>query len=328
MKESNITVIFNIGNEPTYILLSLLVINISGVVSNLLLLVAFIKDPLKCFRNSGTYLVMNLAVSDCLISLYYSFMHVELNLSTRLFFPPIFYLFLNWFKSVSFVSITSISIDRFLIVAYPMKYRILMKGKVMILWIAAVWIMCCVIPLFLVLSDIRETKSSEILKIICNVIVIALSAVMYSSTYRKLKKQSRNIALQNSTESRAQEIRILKEKRFLKTIIIIACIAFVCIVPPMLTYLMHVSLGLPVDNLAFIMAIRVFYILYFINFAVNPLIYILRLPNYRKTFYLIYCKRRTASRWDGSGHQTITQKPYIFLKKYIKSCIPNQLIHI
>ena len=188
MKESNITVIFKIGNEPTYILLSLLVINISGVISNVLLLVAFMKDPLKCFRNSGTYLVMNLAVSDFLMSLYYSFVHVELNLSTRLFFPPIFYLFLNWFKSVSFVSITSISIDRFLIVAYPMKYRILMKGKVMILWIAAVWIMCCVIPLFLVLSDIRETKSSQILKSICNVIVIALSAVMYSSTYYKLKK--------------------------------------------------------------------------------------------------------------------------------------------
>ena len=45
------------------------VICIVRVVSNVLLLVAFVKDPLKCFRNSGTYLVMNLSVSDCLTSL-------------------------------------------------------------------------------------------------------------------------------------------------------------------------------------------------------------------------------------------------------------------
>ncbi len=37
---------------------------------NVLLLVAFLKDPLKCFRNSGTHLVMNLAVSDCLTCLF------------------------------------------------------------------------------------------------------------------------------------------------------------------------------------------------------------------------------------------------------------------
>ena len=295
MKESNIAVMFKISNEPTHILLPLLIVTISGVISNVLLLVAFIKNPLKCFRNSGTYLVMNLAVSDFLMSLYYSFIHVELNLSRRLSFPPIFYLFLNWFKSVSIVSITSISIDRFLMVAYPMKYRILMKGKVMILWIAAIWIMCCVIPLFLALSDVRETSRIQTITVF-SVTVVILSSVMYSSTYRKLKKQSRNIALQNSNETRAQEIRILKEKRFLKTIIIIAYVAFACVVPSEVMYLMHVSLGLPVDNLAFIMANRVFHFLYFINFAVNPLIYILRLPNYRKTFYLIYCKRRTASR--------------------------------
>ena len=68
------------------------------------------------------------------------------------------------------------------------------------------------------------------------VIIIAFSAVTYASTYYKLKKQSRNIALQNSNECRAQGMRILKEKRFKKTIIIIACIAFVCIVPSVIFF--------------------------------------------------------------------------------------------
>ena len=96
-------------------------------------------------------------------------------------------------------------------VASPIKHRILMKGKVIVLWIAAIWILNCVIPLSLNLSDIDKTDTSQGL---CSfgVIVIILSSVVYSSTYYKLKKQSRNIALRNSTEGRAQEIRILKEK--------------------------------------------------------------------------------------------------------------------
>jgi hypothetical protein len=40
-----------------------------GVFMHLLLLIALLKDPLKCFRNSGTYLVGNLAVSDFLVCL-------------------------------------------------------------------------------------------------------------------------------------------------------------------------------------------------------------------------------------------------------------------
>ena len=52
-----------------YNIIPVTVMPVLGVVSNALLLVAFIKDPLKCFRNSATYLVMNLAVSDSLLCL-------------------------------------------------------------------------------------------------------------------------------------------------------------------------------------------------------------------------------------------------------------------
>ena len=257
-----------------------------GVVSNVLLLVAFIKDPLKCFRNSGTYLVMNLAVSDCLMS----FLSLSFNITPRVTLCPIFYFFVYWIGSASFVSITSISIDRFFMVVCPIKHRILMKDKFMILWIAGIWIMNCVIPLFQMLWDGGETIGRQALLTV-SVIVIILSAVMYSSTYYKLKKQPRNVALQNSTETRAQEIRILKEKRFLKTIIIIACAAFVSTLPYLLIDLLNGYLHF---NNVFAILYTVSVSIFYINFAVNPLIYILRLPSYRKTFYLLYCRRGTA----------------------------------
>ena len=44
------------------------IISCIGILANLMLLIAFIKDPLKCFRNSATYLVGNLALSDLLVN--------------------------------------------------------------------------------------------------------------------------------------------------------------------------------------------------------------------------------------------------------------------
>ena len=290
MTETNPTA--SISNEfSSFSSVTNIVTAILGVASNVLLLVAFYKDPLKCFRNSGTYLVMNLSVADCLMCILWLLSNNTSRISSYL----ILLFFLHWIGGVSSTSITSISIDRFLMVASPIKHRVLMKGKVIVLWIAAIWIVNCVIPLSLNLSDIDKTDTSQGL---CSfgVIVIIVSSVVYSSTYYKLKKQSRNIALQNSTEGRAQEIRILQEKRFLKTIIIIAFIAFVCTVPFFVLYLFYNSLSFIVeDSITFKIFFAVCTFTFHINFAVNPSIYILRLPNYRKAFYLLYCRRKTTS---------------------------------
>ena len=62
MAETNFIASLEFRNKSFHLLL--LIFPIFGAVSNVLLLVAFIKDPLKCFRNPGTYLVMNLSVSD------------------------------------------------------------------------------------------------------------------------------------------------------------------------------------------------------------------------------------------------------------------------
>ena len=289
MAENNITTTVN--NEFTYSrLIPVIIISILGVASNLLLLVAFIKDPLKCFRNSGTYLVMNLAVSDCLMSLLGPFVHTMIIPGPR--WHKIFAFLMVWFGMSSFLSIISISIDRFLMVAYPIKHRVLIEGKVIVMLLVTIWIASCVPPVLKLFNTYDPWKNNTINIRIIPVISVIISAVMYASTYRKLKKQSRNIALQNSNGSRAQEIRILKEKQFLQTIMIIAWIAFVCVVPSMVFFQAYDALGFGREkNLASEILNKIFLLIFCINFAVNPLIYVVRLPNYRKTFYLLYCKR-------------------------------------
>jgi hypothetical protein len=291
MAEKNITT--TVSNEFTYSGVPIIIICILGVASNVLLLVAFIKDPLKCFRNSGTYLVMNLAVSDCLMCLLGPFVHTMIIPRPGLL-DEIFAFLMVWFGMSSFLSIISISIDRFLMVAYPIKHRVLIEGKVILLLLATIWIASCVSPLLKLFNIYDPQKNNTINIYTLAVISVIISAVMYASTYRKLKKKSRNIALQNSNGSRAQEIRILKEKQFLQTIMIIACIAFVCVVPSMAFFQAYDTLGFGREkNLASEILSTIFLPIFYINFAVNPLIYVVRLPNYRKTFYLLYCKRGT-----------------------------------
>ena len=276
----------SVGFEITHTNLVIIIISVLGVKSNGLLLIAFLKDPLKCYRNSGTYLVINLSISDCLTCLVVPFFH------TSIFEVPfgsnsILEFCIEWFGITSFFSITSISFDRLLMVAYPIKYRVLVSNKTILLWLALIWKLSLISPVFgLIYSNTQHGRTSWY---ICTMVAILLAEVMYAFTYSKLKNQSRNIALHNTNQSRAQEIRILKEKRFLKTIIIVACIAFICIVPAMIyLHVVYYQPGLLAS--APTIAPTITFGIFYTNFAVNPLIYIIRLPNYRKTFYLLYCR--------------------------------------
>jgi hypothetical protein len=214
-----------------------LIICLLGVISNLLLLNAFSKDPLKCFGNSGSYLVINLTVSDvftCVVAPFYLSVKVE---SWRIVLKS----FVFYFFTVSTGTIVSISIDRYLMVAYPLKHRTLLKGKVIAVWVAVLWIVCTGNPTKRLIFGTEVYD--EIVILLFVIIAIIFSCVMYSSTYFKLKKQSKNLALQNASVpgSLAQAKRILKEKKFLKTIILIACIAFLCFVPPSIFHSLSVN---------------------------------------------------------------------------------------
>ena len=247
-----------------------------GIISNALLLIAFIKDPLKCFRNSGTYLVINLSVSDLLTSLFDFPAHLHAVVIELVW---IFELFGLTFGTVSLLSIASISIDRFLLVAYPLKHRYFFTGKVILLWLSSIWLSSITFP---ILGLFYGHKMNIMLVVYSfSISVILLSVVIYAITYSTLKKHLKNIAQQNSTESHAQEKKILKEKNFLKTIVLIACIAFACFVPSMIYLQPNNYLHFSKDNLTAVIVHDVLQLILFINFAINPLIYVLRLPNYR-----------------------------------------------
>ncbi|XP_028396433.1 uncharacterized protein LOC114520383 [Dendronephthya gigantea] len=336
-----------------------ILISFFGIVSHVLLLAAFIKDPLKCFRNAGICLIVNLAVSDFIVCLLGPINATLMAEQTQLYLQDRFiminyplkhrvimsakvmagWIVLTWvlgtmfaFKwlifghfiacilrneieihikgqtrlylgnicgvnyRVSVITIFSISLDRYIIVNYPLKHRVLMNTKVMAGWLALIWLLGTI--LFFKWLMFGVSAKDEEIKNYASSSFALLAVLFYAGTYFCLKKQSRNILLHNftnTTTTRNQETRILKEKRFLTTIILIAFITFVCVVPPIILHQVTITTkGMGDDNeskTVFKTLYNIMGVLYYFNFAINPLIYVIRFPNYRKTFYCMYLKK-------------------------------------
>ncbi len=253
--------------------LPVLIIGIYGVVLHVLLLIAFAKDPLKCFRNSATYLVANLAVSDLMTSLCGPFLFANIHWSLKIILGITLF--------VSVITMISIAADRFLMVAYPFKHHYLMNGKKIIILITFIWISS---------SYVAFEETNVYLFTIdtyLGVAVIVVTGLLYLLTSISLRKQTRNLALYNASGSnRSQATRLLKEKQFVRTIVLVACIAVIGIVPCSIAY--HVMSTKIIQSAALDILLCFLIALFFSTFADNPLIYFLRLPRYRKTFYLLY----------------------------------------
>ena len=264
-----------------------------GVISHVLLLIAFIKDPLKCFRNSATYLVANLAVADLTISLCGPFVIPGTYVHWSL------YIIFRIEITVSFLTIVSIAADRFLMVAFPFKHHSLMNGKKIITWILLIWVLssslCARIFFFPGATEYHSSAAATAFDVYVTVILMFITGLLYVLTSLSLRKQARNLALHNSASgSNTQGIRELRERRFLNTILLVACIAVIGIVPftilvgVLKTKGIHSQRSLAIEILWYFLIT-----LFYSTFAINPLVYFLRLPNYRKTLFALYWIRRS-----------------------------------
>ena len=162
----------------------------------------------------------------------------------------------------------------------------------MTVWSVCIWLFGFIVQFTTFLFSPKEITALITVTIFVE-LVIVIAGIIYGITYYKLKKQSNNLALENVSNQQRQA-RNTKEKRFLKTIIIIACIEFACVVPTSIFYHLAVLEKLFVNGMVARIVNGISTGLYYLNFAVNPLVYVLRLPNYRKTFYILYCCKKPA----------------------------------
>lgn len=274
----------------------------TGILANVLLLVALIKDPLKCFRNSATYLIANLSISDLCVSLCI--------MSNLLGQDPVLEFVTFVFFYSSMLTIFSIAFDRYLMIVHPFRHRVLISGKRVALWICLNWMLSSIHSIERLVFDV--SRLDNVFKCSVAVVLILFTCCLYAKTYFTLRSQAKAVAklsgfseqeincqssaaqIQNPSNSQHKssfQVRRAKEQKFLTTIIIIACLAVVTLLPPSVHRQVHrgaqMVLVKPKDKVIQAIVITIMSL----NFAVNPFIYVLRLKRYRKTFKILYtCK--------------------------------------
>ena len=259
------------------------ILSFIGIICNILLLIGLIKDPLKCFRNSASYLILNLAFSDLLTCVYkicdiYWNLCVEFDVNVIQIFDVAEY--------ISWLSILFISLDRYLSVVHPMKYNILVTGKKTFVVILLQWVFC-------IISVLWEIFFKRIgiytLHTIAFLLVFS-STFFYAKTAYKLKEKSRYLMRQEDislTAKRSQNVRLLNEERFLWTIFLTSVITITTLMP----LIMHDAVTYTRYGDGNTTTVYIFlYTLFVINFVVNPFLYCWRLKRYRKTCRLLFCK--------------------------------------
>ena len=247
----------------------------AGIFSHLLLLICLAKDPLKCFRNSSTYLVTNLALADftaCILGM--SRLTYAINVSVVKFIGQTTVL-------ASVFSIFSIAIDRFMVTVRPILHRVILNERRSAIWVTLIWTASS-IPLVKNLAFGDEMYDSISYQII-TVIVALLTSLLYGFTYFYVRKQSQGIS-----EQRSQSRNLTKQ--FLKTIIIVALIQIVTLVPVNVENAIYGKEEVE-DSANISLRSFILFEMYCLNFAINPFLYIWRLRHYRKTFLLIFCNK-------------------------------------
>ena len=247
-----------------------------GILSHLLLFICLIKDPLKCFRNSAAYLITNLALSD--------FIACTAGLM-RFTFSGSEYVIVLYISEkallVSMLSIFSIAIDRYMLTVHPLKHRVFLNGRRIVIWIVLIWLLC-----FSLLVKELILGSYQTTYLIYNILFVIMALVTFSIyilIYFFLRKREREFS-QNQSQS---QNRVL-QGRFLKTIMIVAFVQMLTLVPAGINALVHGPNGSIRTGLSVVSFILLG--LYCLNFSMNPFLYVWRLRNYRQTFRLVFCR--------------------------------------
>ena len=267
-----------------YIIARYVVISV-GILSNIIVVIGLIKDPLKSFRNSSSYLIMNLAISDILTNLSWFLVQYWHPCINGFSIHPLIYLS----PHVGCLSIATMAFDRYMSCVHPFKYRIQITRNLTFAIIFLQWLLSLVLLAFQIIF-VKDRWHVYARSGIAFFVLLG-AALMYGKAAYVLKCNSRYLrsaaAVSTTAQNKAQHARLVNEKLLLTTMFLVSFLTITTLTP----LIIYMS---TVDDLAMSYTrmssnpVRVWLTtLFFVNFSINPFIYVWRLKNYRTTFKML-----------------------------------------
>ena len=286
--------------------IAILVIAFLGVIANGVLLVVLLWDPLKCFRRPSIYFVISLAFSDFFTGITSCLFAVQRYVTSKFF---VLILQSAIFSSIenSFITILLMSIERLIVILYPMKVKSIITSRRIFMSIGVTWLVSILLgaatsfPTVEIFND--YVKFGILLE--CFLIVLIMLGI-YSRMIFLLKNSSKvfrgNGFFRHSTREAESRRSVEKYHRNLNTVVFYLALVLI------ITVLPHLTLGLVYLGYKFFhpdhplplslqYAPHVTFPIELLNFVLNSVIYAYRLPQFRAS--LFYCCKKNS----GNGHQ-------------------------
>jgi hypothetical protein len=273
-------------------------VDVIGIICNILLILVIIIDPLKILHRGAWITILNISVAD--------FIACGANFAKLLFYKvassssisvPITISIMNFFwmlgVGASFMLLASLNVQIYIIIKYPMKSRLMLTRKKVILSCIIVWAVAIGMGMvdigyiwingfevfYLYIANIATLEVA----VACQVVLKILTAIeILGSRYDGLNAETQN----------------QKQKDVAKVVTILNVILIVTAFPYFLAKQIEFigRLG-ETSNDSLVRNFPYYYEpVALLNFVLNPLLYSLRMRDYRRSLIALFtfnCKKRT-----------------------------------
>ena len=273
---------FSSSESITWFAVSL-TMSVAIVTVNLISIILFIKN--RSLRTRAMYLVINLTIVDMFVggfSYFYIFQHLY-EVSVRLF--EISILLVLWFSLTSLTNITVISLDRVHATIRPFRHR-LIKKWVYVVTIAGVWVFPAMVS-----AALLTTLTLDYFTFILSYYFLCLFVICVSYS---------SIAVKFLCGAHPQHHGAANRQRKLTVTLFIMTIVSLLMWLPHAVFTFLYQTGI-IKFLSSQESVRLDFslkILYFMNSLVNPIVYTIRIPEFRKALLLLFKRQRRQNARD------------------------------
>lgn len=267
------------------------ILTVTAVTGNLLVLLAVIIDPNHNLRSPFNFFVANLAAADLIVGCIALPMSVDFYVREALTHHPVLLprdharrvgSFIS--TTASLLSLAALTVDRFIAITDPLKYRIRLTMQRAAFISVALWIVSIAFPfLYFQVGYLKYQFFFANTAVVATFTVLCLT---YAKVFKSFKHQIKHWdSLHDSHESdNYAKMRAVKwEKKITKTFLIMLLL-FICCFLPSLTLIYVISFCGSCNCVFIHWARDINYILIMANSSMNPFVFAWRLKPYRRAF--------------------------------------------
>ena len=261
------------------------------VTLNIITIIVLVKN--RNLRKRSTYLVLNLAVADMLVggfathALFYwvgaRYCNVWKYNSIDPWADYVLVTLVHLFPVSSVTNIAAISVERLHATLRPFRHR-LIKKWVYALIIAVVWVTAGLLSIaFRVLWVFKSPTYYSCLLNSFNAICLLVICISYASIVIKVRSGAQ--PQHHGAASR--------ERKLTMTLLIVTVVSLLLYLPYTICYFLNLTTDVftSMSIVTFVRLYRILLVLYFANSLVNPILYVMRMPEYRSAVLALIRRR-------------------------------------